>query len=56
MHRDIKPENILFVDGGENHGDGRIKICDFGTATRFTKGEKLKDFYGCPNYIAPEIL
>ena len=38
IHRDIKPENILYVHGGETHLDGRIKLIDFGTATKFSKG------------------
>ena len=35
FHRDIKPENILYVHGGENFGNGRLKIIDFGTASKF---------------------
>ena len=52
IHRDLKPENILF-DQKEN----RIKISDFGLATILKeKDEKLSDFCGTTNYIAPEII
>lgn len=56
IHRDIKPENICFVNGAPGVGDGKIKIIDFGTAIKFSKGTQLKDKYGSPNYIAPEVI
>jgi len=56
VHRDIKPENILFVKGGDTHGMGNIKLCDFGTACKYEKDLPLFQKYGSPNYIAPEIL
>ena len=52
IHRDLKPENILFDDK-----DNCIKISDFGLATILKeKDEKLSDFCGTTNYIAPEII
>jgi 5'-AMP-activated protein kinase catalytic alpha subunit len=52
IHRDLKPENILFDQIG-----GCIKISDFGLATILKeKDEKLSDFCGTTNYIAPEII
>ena len=52
IHRDLKPENIL-IDKKENC----IKISDFGLATILKeKHEKLSDFCGTTNYIAPEII
>ena len=52
IHRDLKPENIL-IDKKENC----IKISDFGLATILKeKNEKLNDFCGTTNYIAPEII
>jgi serine/threonine protein kinase len=36
VHRDLKPENICL----EN--DQNVKIIDFGTARKFTKGKKLR--------------
>ena len=49
VHRDIKPENIC-LDGDQ------VKIIDFGTARKFTKGKKLKQVIGTPFYMAPEIF
>ena len=52
IHRDLKPENIL-IDKKENC----IKITDFGLATILKeKDERLSDFCGTTNYIAPEII
>ena len=36
IHRDIKPENICLESGQY------VKIIDFGTARKFTKGKKLR--------------
>ena len=35
---------------------GNVKICDFGTAVHFEKGQPLFQFYGSPNYMAPEVI
>ena len=56
IHRDIKPDNILYVHAGEGHRNGRIKLIDFGTATKFAPGEKLTDLYGTAYYMAPEMI
>ena len=51
IHRDLKLGN-LFLDA-----DMRIKVGDFGLATRLTTAdEKRRTICGTPNYIAPEIL
>lgn len=51
IHRDLKLGN-LFLDS-----DMRIKVGDFGLATRLTTAdEKRRTICGTPNYIAPEIL
>jgi polo-like kinase 1 len=51
IHRDLKLGN-LFLDS-----DMRIKVGDFGLATRLTTAdEKRRTICGTPNYIAPEVL
>jgi calcium-dependent protein kinase len=52
MHRDLKPDNILFED---KSSDSRLKIIDFGAATRITKNP-CRSLVGTPYYIAPEVL
>ena len=50
MHRDIKLDNIL-LDSNSN-----IKICDFGIAKIISRGVKVKEQWGTPAYMAPEIM
>ena len=50
IHRDLKPENICLEENQV------IKIIDFGTARKFTKGKKLRQVIGTPFYMAPEIF
>lgn len=50
IHRDLKPENICL------DSNFHVKIIDFGTARKFTKGKKLKQVIGTPFYMAPEIF
>lgn len=57
IHRDIKPENILLV---VPHVSGnefpRVKLIDFGLATKFRRGIPIRNQkVGSPGYIAPEI-
>ncbi len=49
-HRDIKLENLV-LDSNYN-----LKLVDFGFATSFYNGEKLKVFCGSPDYAAPELV
>jgi len=54
-HRDVKPGNILFDnEGGANAPDMRIKLCDFGFATKMG-GRMLRKLVGTPSYVAPEL-
>jgi serine/threonine protein kinase len=46
----------MYVHGGENHGSGRIKIIDFGTAIKCHPSMPITEIYGSPNYMAPEVL
>lgn len=50
VHRDIKPENILLMTSG------KIKLADFGLATRVSNGQQLSGVAGSPAYVAPEVL
>ena len=57
IHRDLKPENILI----ESKEDARnefftIKLIDFGTSDKLSKGKMCKVQIGTPFYIAPEVL
>jgi serine/threonine protein kinase len=52
IHRDVKPGNILVENW---HGELRVKLTDFGIATRFTDPADDKIIRGTPTYIAPEV-
>jgi calcium-dependent protein kinase len=53
VHRDLKPENLL-LDGDDVNA--LIKVIDFGTSQVFDPKKKMKQTYGTPYYIAPEVL
>jgi calcium-dependent protein kinase len=53
VHRDIKPENILFYN--KSNFDV-VKIIDFGSATLCKRDISLKEQFGSPYYIAPEVI
>ena len=53
MHRDLKPENLLMH---RDVSDPKITIIDFGTSGLFDPEEKMKQKFGTPYYIAPEVL
>ena len=49
----MKPENLLLE---EDNIDSNIKVIDFGTSKLFKSNEHMKEKYGTPYYIAPEVL
>jgi serine/threonine protein kinase len=49
MHRDLKPENVVVGL------DGSLKLCDFGMATMFQKGEFLDSQCGTCEFMSPEL-
>jgi calcium-dependent protein kinase len=53
VHRDIKPENILLE---ETEDFVNLKIIDFGTATKYSKNEKITGIVGSTFYLAPEVV
>ncbi|MDX1419039.1 MAG: protein kinase [Rubricoccaceae bacterium] len=50
LHRDLKPANVLLGD------DGRVKLTDFGLATRVDTAEAAGEVRGTPGYLAPESV
>ena len=54
IHRDLKSENILIIKDKLNQNINNIKIIDFGFST-YPKNIKLKETWGTPNYMAPEV-
>jgi serine/threonine protein kinase len=70
VHRDIKLDNIL-LHGQGNHGQGEVKIADFGLSALIQVGtrgydpqesgkrkryNKLTDRWGTPMFYAPELI
>ncbi len=50
IHRDVKPENVFL------RSDGRVKLMDFGIATRSGGGESDGRVFGTPYYMSPEQI
>lgn len=50
-HRDIKPSNLLI-----DPKDGRLQICDFGSAKFLIPGEPSVSYIATRSYRAPELL
>ncbi|CAL8094716.1 unnamed protein product [Calicophoron daubneyi] len=49
LHRDLTLSNLLLTK------DMKIKIADFGLATKIEPGEEHTTMCGTPNYISPEV-
>jgi len=54
VHRDIKPQNIMIM-GVATDRDVRVKLGDFGIATRQQPGTLLREKVGTPAFMAPEL-
>nr|KAJ3418719.1 Serine/threonine-protein kinase par-1 [Polyrhizophydium stewartii] len=54
-HRDIKLENIM-IDMSGGAGAPRIKLIDFGLATRISPPALLRERCGSEEYAAPELV
>lgn len=52
VHLDLKPENIVCVDTTGT----RIKIIDFGLASKVEEGTPLMVMHGTPEFVAPEVI
>ncbi|KAM8730437.1 myosin light chain kinase, smooth muscle-like [Acanthopagrus schlegelii] len=52
VHLDLKPENIVCVDTTGT----RIKIIDFGLASKLEEGTPLMVMHGTPEFVAPEVI
>ncbi|KAM6963475.1 myosin light chain kinase, smooth muscle-like [Tautogolabrus adspersus] len=52
VHLDLKPENIVCMDTTGT----RIKIIDFGLASKLEEGNTLKVMHGTPEFVAPEVI
>lgn len=49
----------MFISGppGPGLGDGKIKIIDFGSATKLGRGKKITyECAGTANYMSPEMI
>ncbi|XP_039991866.1 myosin light chain kinase, smooth muscle-like [Xiphias gladius] len=52
VHLDLKPENIVCVDTTGT----KIKIIDFGLASKLEDGKHLMVMHGTPEFVAPEVI
>eukprot|EP00929_Paragymnodinium_shiwhaense_P026969 TRINITY_DN15940_c0_g1_i6.p1 TRINITY_DN15940_c0_g1~~TRINITY_DN15940_c0_g1_i6.p1 ORF type:complete len:665 (+),score=221.46 TRINITY_DN15940_c0_g1_i6:296-2290(+) len=52
-HRDIKAENFMLA---EPVITGKVKMIDFGMATKFEENQVLTELCGSPHYLAPELI
>ncbi|XP_054454827.1 myosin light chain kinase, smooth muscle-like isoform X2 [Anoplopoma fimbria] len=52
VHLDLKPENIVCV----NTTGTRLKIIDFGLASKLEEDKPLLVMHGTPEFVAPEVI
>lgn len=52
-HLDVKPQNIVLT---AEFPDGDVKLCDFGTSRYLSRGTDVRELFGTPDYVAPEVL
>ncbi|XP_035469023.1 myosin light chain kinase, smooth muscle isoform X2 [Scophthalmus maximus] len=52
VHLDLKPENIVCVDPTGT----RVKIIDFGLASKLEDDKPLLVMHGTPEFVAPEVV
>ncbi|KAM5146985.1 putative sperm motility kinase W [Callospermophilus lateralis] len=50
LHGDLKPQNVVL------DARGNIRIIDFGFSVMFQPGQKLAQFWGTLDYLAPECI
>jgi len=53
-HRDIKPENVVFCT--KERDDLRVKLIDWGLATKFSDEGGMTKAVGSMTYAAPEVI
>lgn len=52
-HRDIKAENFMFAEPCIH---SKVKMIDFGMATKFQPNQVLTELCGSPHYLSPELI
>lgn len=55
IHRDLKPENILLSFKDDKQRPDAY-LADFGFALPILDATLIKNIYGTPGYVAPEVL
>jgi serine/threonine protein kinase len=52
-HLDIKPQNLVAT--GRIPG-GRVKLCDFGLSRHLAQQAEVRELFGTPDFVSPEVL